>query len=162
MVQRSQLWLPSRINPAAAWAAPEKPGPAHSLAQLGRFLLTWRSTFYQRTRRLQLSLTLKMPLGAAECTELLHSLERGNGKGVPAPGDHGTTTEPEPRTCGARPGAAGKASYLPLGCCQNHIPVHFTVSVTLIPAVHWADLESIPNNIKVDDKVIEHDSYTFC
>lgn len=39
-------------------------------------------------------MTLKMPLGAAEHTESLHSLEWDNGKGVPALGGHGTTTEP--------------------------------------------------------------------
>ncbi|RMC07979.1 hypothetical protein DUI87_15451 [Hirundo rustica rustica] len=100
-----------------------------------------------------------MPFSAAEHTESPHSSEQANGKGVPALGDHGTTREPEPRTRGARPGAAGKASPLPLGCCRNPIPVHMehlAISVTLIPAVRWADLENIPNNIKVADKVIEH------
>lgn len=116
-------------------------------------------------RRLQLSPTLKTPLGAGEHSESLRSSERGNGQDVPALGDHSTTTEPEPRTRGARPGAEAKASHLPLGCCQNPTPVHvehFAISVTLIPAAHWGDLENIPNSIEVADNNRTHDSCAFC
>lgn len=160
VTQQSRLWLPSPVNPQQPELPLKELGLPTRPALLGRFLPAWRSAFYQRVRRLQLSLTLKLPLGAAEHTGSPHSSEQDDSKGGSCPWWHRTTMEPNP--CGARPGAAGKASHLPHGCCQNPIPVHFTVSVPLIPAVCWADLENIPNNIKVADKVIEHNSCAFC
>lgn len=159
MTQQSRLRLPSHVNPQQ----PELPLKGLGLptrpALLGRFLPTWRSAFCQRMRRLQLSLTLKSPLGAAEHTGSPHSLEWDNGNGVPALGDHRTTTEPEPRTWGQ--GQEQQGGHLTFPMAAARIPSQSTsLSVlTLIPALHWAELENIPTNIKVAKT---HDSCTFC